>query len=126
MIESTYSRATQGLLVEWAQWARLNSGEVMGYPSRTAHDRVRGSTVRSAMISDAAAEIVDQAVARLTKTRPTQGKVIKLYYLKCVSDANIGKEIKDEGGRRIGREGAIILRRRAENNIEQLLDLDAG
>lgn len=121
MIESLHSRAVQGLLHEWAQWSRLDSGEVGGYPSRTAFDRERGSTVRSAMISDLAAEVVDRAVAKLQIGHPTQAKVIKLYYLKCVSDANIGRVIRDDNKRPLGREGAITMRRQAEARIEDLL-----
>ena len=121
MIESLHSRAVQGLLHEWAQWARLDSGEVCGYPTRTAFDRERGSTVRSALITDTSAQTVDRAVARLALGHPDHAKVIKLYYLKCVSDTNIGREIRDGFGRPLGRDGAMSMRRNAEARIEGYL-----
>lgn len=110
----------QGLLVEWARWHRTNSGEVVGYPSRTAFDRLRGSSLPSAMITDDDASAVDAAVARLGARCPDQAQVLREYYLHRRSLAAVARAHATDR-RNVARTLAC-----AETAVEWILDPSGG
>jgi len=60
------------MLIERASWHHYQSGEVKGYPTAIPTERLRGSSVKSALITDDAAVKVDKAVAKLCRRSPEQ------------------------------------------------------
>ena len=67
----------QDKLIEWARWHR--SDRNIGYPSRATFDRLRGSAVPEAQISDDTAIEVDAAVGRLRIRCPDQAAVLVMF-----------------------------------------------
>jgi hypothetical protein len=121
-MESNHGRLVSSLLSEWAKWRHYQSGEVRGYPTAIPTERLRGSSVSSALIMDSQAEVVDRAVAKLAARCPDQGTVLKLYYLERPNLGWVGDRVTDQYGRRIGRQAATVKLRQAESAIEWILE----
>lgn len=85
----------QDILIEWAAWVHSESEGRIYYPSRTAFDRMRGGGIRSAMISEEAAESVSQAMAKLSRQKPVFFDVLERYYLQSQSLSKIARERKE-------------------------------
>jgi hypothetical protein len=122
-MDQTYNRVVKGLLTEWATWHHFRSGEAKGFPNQTAFRRLLGGGVSEPYITDEEAEKVDRAVAKVREKSPERGQVLKLYYLEWKSPSAIGRIMKDETGRPLGRHEAERLLLRAESGVEYLLDL---
>jgi len=114
-MESTYSRAVQADLAGWSIWHHQQSGVVRGYPNAIPTERLRGSTVKSAPITDEVAEKVDSSVAKLCVRSPDQGEVLKLYYLEHKTLSEIGRRLG------IGRMIATQRLKQAETAIEWII-----
>ena len=104
----------QDLLLEWARWHREGSGNI-GFPSRTAFDRLRGSSVPTPNITDDVAMIVDGAVSRLRLRNPDQALVLTEYYLKGKSLGVIARKARSS------RQTMAMTLRRAETAIEWIV-----
>jgi len=109
-------REIQDLLLQWAMWEK-NGRPSVGYPSRTAFDRLRGSSVKSAQIDDTTGEWVDSAVSRLGTRSPIQAITLRLYYLDGKSMDRTGRALKP---RRCRREVKSLLAS-AESCLEWIL-----
>lgn len=115
-MESNHSRLVDSYLSEWARWRLIQSGEVRGYPPETPFNRLRGSSVRSVLITDSTAEDVDAAVSKLIKRCPQQGKILALYYLERMTLATIARKEK------MSETVARYELRAARNAIEWILE----
>ena len=87
-------KAADYYLSQWAEWRWSGHGAVRGYQSRTSFDRLRGSTVRNASISDPAALLVDQAVSQLCKEEPATGRALCHHYLDGLPAYAIGERLR--------------------------------
>lgn len=84
----------QWFLQEWARWAKEGNGLArLKYPSQTPFQRLRGSTVKSANISDPVALEIDAAVSQLVRRDRRLGDAVLLSYLAGRSAAYIGREL---------------------------------
>ena len=105
----------QDKLVQWANWSRSDQG--IGYPSRATFDRLRGSSVPSAHITDEAAVRVDAAIGRLRMRCPDQAEVLVEYYRDRLTLAKIARR-----RRPMNRHQAGILVKQAETAIEWIIE----
>lgn len=105
----------QERLVQWANWTRADSG--IGYPSRTPFDRLRGSSIPEAHITDDVAIRVDAAIGRLRQRCPDQAAVLVEYYLDRRTLAKIARR------RRINRHQAALVLRQAETAVDWILEV---
>jgi DNA-directed RNA polymerase specialized sigma24 family protein len=86
---------TSALLTQWARWARQGNG--LGnllWPGQTPFQRLRGSTVPTAAISDPAAAEVDYCVSRLAELDKEAGAVVIKHFLLGKSIRRISREEK--------------------------------
>jgi len=86
---------TSHLLTEWARWARQGNG--LGnllWPGQTTFQRLRGSTVPTAAISDPVAAEVDYSVSRLCDLDKESGAVVVKHFLLGKSIRKISREEK--------------------------------
>jgi DNA-directed RNA polymerase specialized sigma24 family protein len=117
-MESNNRIHTQLLLEQWAKWRYYQSGAVLGYPREVPFYRLmRGSGVGDPYITDAKAERVDAAVARLCNRCPDQGEIVKLRYLDGKAPARIARELH------IGETRARQLLAQGEYAIEWVLEM---
>lgn len=68
------------VLREYFAWSEVNNPADVYYPHCDPVRRLRGSSVRSLMISDEEAAHVDRALCRLKGHAPEVHKIIMLYY----------------------------------------------
>lgn len=108
----------QDRLAEWARWQSDDAG--VGYPTRVGFDRLRGSTVPSARITDEEAAAVDAAVGRLRLRCPDQAQVLVEFYLHRRSLSAIARRT------RCDRRAVSGLLRAAENAVDWILHLTSG
>ena len=86
---------TSHLLTEWSRWARQGNG--LGhllYPGTTPYQRLRGSTLPGAAISDPVASEIDFCVSRLCDLDKEAGEVLVRHFLMGQSIHKIAREEK--------------------------------
>jgi hypothetical protein len=107
---------TRSRLVEWGRWVRAG-GAGLGYGRGLILPL--GATVRSPMITDDEAVLIDAAVARLRRRDYEMGACIVMYYPGQKTDQRIGEML------RLSRSKVQQLRYAAESWIDGALQAAA-
>lgn len=85
---------TPWLLEQWALWSRVNPGPSMELPSVTPYRRLLGSTVKSPVIDDDTAMLVDAAVSRLVGRDASAGRAVILYHFTGGNVSGVAKRMR--------------------------------
>jgi|DEB0MinimDraft_10_1074344.scaffolds.fasta_scaffold03242_7 DNA-directed RNA polymerase specialized sigma subunit len=87
-----YRELIEDMLTEWGKAARQGSIHINYKPGILG--QIKGSTVRSATITDKDYMLVDQAVSELKKMDAQLHDVISKYYLEMKSMRRIGMDLR--------------------------------
>lgn len=89
--------STEWMLEEWARWARAGNGLSLYYPSTEPYERLRGSSLPSASLTDDEGAIVDAVVTELVKAHKAEGDAVALFYLVTQNYARLEKLMREHG-----------------------------
>lgn len=100
-------------LIQWSQWARQNGINLRAKsPMLTLIRHLSGTVLSAALIDDERAERIESAIRALATRDAEKADIVKDYYLKSMSDSQIGRKL------RITRDRARNYRLAAENWID--------
>lgn len=85
---------TYNLLIEWGVWSRGAMGLHYRSPLGIIREMNLGTTIRSAQITDEAAERVDLMVAKLRKRNNDLYEAMRLTFVCGVSQRQMAKEMQ--------------------------------
>lgn len=84
------------LLEEWARWSRINSAPSLTLPSVTPYRRLQGATLKSPVIDDDTAMMVDNVIARLIQRDEETGKAVVMYFRNGQTVSHIARRLRKE------------------------------
>lgn len=96
----------QTILSEWGKGRAIGRAP-NGYPSQSAHDRMRRipgrGTVSACGLDEETFNVVDRVVSELKTKNDYRHPVLALYYVEGWDFTKIGNNLRDPYGRRLGK-----------------------
>lgn len=87
------SKSTDWLLDQWARWSRVNPGVSLWYQSGSMFSRLTGTTLKSPIINDDEAMVVDHAVARLNVRDSEMAQALVVYYFSGGNTSHVARAL---------------------------------
>jgi hypothetical protein len=105
----TQHLSVQSILQEWGKGRAIGKAP-NGYPSQSAHDRMRRipgrGTVAACGLDEDAFDLVDQIVSELKTKGDCRHPTLALYYVEGWNLKRVGAAVRDHQGKPIGKHKA--------------------
>jgi len=99
----------QSILTEWGKGRSIGKAP-NGFPSQSAHDRMRRipgrGTVSACGLAEESFDIVDRVVSELRGKQDCRHPVLALYYVEGMNLKAVGGAVRTKDGRPIGKHKA--------------------